>query len=403
MTKFTENAIPLIGIEIEGVWRGETRSRFVDYSAIQDQLDRHGFSWARVKRELTPGVPVEIVTPPMPWGFHETTLDVQALFKFLRENGMQVGMEDSSCHVNMSMRWVKETADMSAVWAAQKSAHANGGIIALPTMDMTDQIGLPVWQDVILRYAKHQHAMSSMVAPSRRRNSYAYPLSNILRQQDAIWNASTLSQLDDLITLHGRNPDRGSSSKFYAMAMHKASLYGVVEFRQHDSTLNYRRLSAWVKLLTAMVRHSDMNRVSAGGDRLINSPDSIARVTSRLNVCYSLIRRNGGATTREIMDATGCTPQRIRAMITEIRQTLDRETGGYGQQLVETHNQQHYGHSYGDSRGEHDLNGYEVSRQLAVTLPNGLLENPAGDAIWYGLDDDSFEVLQDKIAEFANR
>jgi hypothetical protein len=105
---------------------------------------------------------------------------------------------------------------------------------------------------------------------------------------------------------------------------------------------------------------------------------------------WSLIRRDDGATTREIADATGWTAQTIRARISEMR----RE---HGEQAVICHTQQAYGHSYGSSNGEHDLNGYMVPATIERRQRDngGLLpENQRGvSSIWAGLDDETFEYF----------
>ena len=75
------------------------------------------------------------------------------------------------------------------------------------------------------------------------------------------------------------------------------------------------------------------------------------------------MRRVGGATTQEIMDATGIqTAQRVRSMISEqIRPVLRQR---FGRDILITHNQQHYNHAYSTSQGRYDLNGYEIPLQV---------------------------------------
>ena len=66
---------------------------------------------------------------------------------------------------------------------------------------------------------------------------------------------------------------------------------------------------------------------------------------------------NGGVSTRDIMDATGCSEQRVRAAVTEIRQRV-------GESAVVTHTQQSNGASYGDGT---DHTRYEVLTAFQTT------------------------------------
>lgn len=411
MSYFTENRNPTIGVEIEGVFgRGND-----GLDTLRDRLIRDGFDWVIVQREYTPDINAEVITPPMPWGHAATMNDFENLLAALETYGLKVGRLNSSCHINMGARWISNDPEtMDAYWRAAKAyfSAVNDRVGADPQFpsigdDFNDPMPLVLVQDIVYRYAKHQHTISSMLAPSRRSRAdqaYATPLCRTL--MDRIYQTTSVDAIATLIGQTGSHPRFGDSNKMNAVTLHKWS-EGLIEFRQHDSTLNFNRLSSWINLLTTIVRHSDMHRIQTGGG-MHHAPDLIStqRPHSRLNVAYRLMRQSGGATVRQIMDATGCQPQRIRVMVTEIRQRLDQELGqGIGQAMVLTHNQQHYGHAYGSSDGEYDLNGYEIQRQIETQETIGLLpdDQRGGDAIWHGLDDDSFEILQDKIADFANR
>lgn len=414
MSYFTENRTPTIGVEIEGVY-GRGHDGLDD---LRDRLMLDGFDWVIVKREWTPDVNAEIITPPMPWDNPTTMRDFENLLAALEIYGLKVGRLNSSCHINMGARWISNDPDtMDAYWKSAKAKFkaANISVGADPQFpvigaDFNDPMPLVLVQDIVYRYAKHQHTISSMLSPSRRSRTdqaYATPLSRDL--MDSIYQTTSVDDIAHLIGQTGRHPRFGESPKMNAVTLHKWH-QGLIEFRQHDSTLNFNRLSSWVNLLVTIVRHSDQNRIQTGGGQatMHHAPDLIStqRPHSRLNVAYRLMRQSGGATVRQIMDATGCQPQRIRVMVTEIRQRLDQELGqGIGQAMVLTHNQQHYGHAYGSSNGDHDLNGYEIQREVEGQAADGLLpdDQRGGDAIWHGLDDQSFEILQDKIADFANR
>jgi hypothetical protein len=104
-----------------------------------------------------------------------------------------------------------------------------------------------------------------------------------------------------------------------------------------------------------------------------------------------MMRTDNGVSTREIMDATGCSEQRVRAAVSEIRQRV-------GDAAVVTHTQQSNGASYGSGT---DHTRYQVlqtieSETSGVTL---LPENRIGiPSIWAGLDDSEFEHWQNRIS-----
>ena len=103
---------------------------------------------------------------------------------------------------------------------------------------------------------------------------------------------------------------------------------------------------------------------------------------------------NGGVTTREIMDATGCSEQRVRASVSDIRARV-------GDGAVITHTQQANGGSYGDGT---DLTRYEVLTSFQTTDGGVTLrdDDTIGiPSIWAGTSDDLFEWWQDRIEALA--
>ena len=114
-----------------------------------------------------------------------------------------------------------------------------------------------------------------------------------------------------------------------------------------------------------------------------------------------MCRRDGGATTRDIMNATGNTAGDVRRMISEIRNHEDMETD-----LLETFTQQHYNHRYGDSGGAYDLGGYaihtEIERGGGITplLPDNRIGQTS---IFANLDDASCEALTARRLERIER
>ena len=136
--------------------------------------------------------------------------------------------------------------------------------------------------------------------------------------------------------------------------------------------------------LSNMQKHSIVNRHSQV-QAVIDTPSYIGRSSrTRQSIAYSLMRRVGGATVQEIMDASGIqTAQRVRSMISEqIRPALINQ---FGRDILVTHNQQHYNHAYSSSQGRYDLNGYEVPLQVNNGSDGAVFANNGGTNLLLGL------------------
>ena len=104
------------------------------------------------------------------------------------------------------------------------------------------------------------------------------------------------------------------------------------------------------------------------------------------------MRRLAGATTREIMDATGCSEQRVRAAVSEIRNRV-------GHSAVVTNTMQANGARYGDGT---DHTSYEVLTEITVENSGTIMipENRIGNAsIWSNVCDDDFEYWQNRTTD----
>ena len=354
------------------------------YSVWDRKLKTAGFDWVLVKYDATPAVDAEIVIPPFPahmaGGVAE---DLRRLFAFIDENGGKVNRRDLGGHVHIGNRAIKNMTP-AYYWEQSKQLMRDREAFYMPSDDCcADIMPLILVKDVAVRYADHVGAINGILPPSRRDNRYARCLTHIAsdgRRHADFMAATNANEMSYII-----------GGKFYAVNL-ETWTRGTIEFRQHQATMDIAKLEAWCLLLDAMFRHSDRYRVDYDADAVtsVSTPAQPYRAGSRIGVMWSLIRRDDGATTREIADATGWTAQTIRARISEMR----RE---HGEQAVICHTQQAYGHSYGSSNGEHDLNGYMVPATIERRQRDngGLLpENQRGvSSIWAGLDDETFEYF----------
>ena len=226
-------------------------------------------------------------------------------------------------------------------------------------------------KDIMMRYTRQQSVVNTMFPRSRTNNRYCLPLS--LRQ---IENANTIQRL--------------TFGKFTTINLQTWSR-GTIEFRQASGTIDADKIINWVKFLLNLVDHTRTNRVESGGRTIDhNTPEQPFRRGARVGVQYQMMRSDGGATTQEIMDATGCSEQRVRAAVSEIRNRV-------GDMAVVTNTQQANGASYGD--GTHHtsytvLFTYTEQGSGVSLLPEHRIGNAS---IWAGIDDDLFEWWQDRI------
>ena len=381
MTYLKDGDFLTIGAEIEIA--NQRGGPSAGWNAIrwQSALFGAGFDWVSVKSDATPGVDAEIIIPPFPAGQDSggARVDIMELFAKVESLGGRVGLKCTGGHVHIGNAKI-ENMRRSQYWLESKRAMRRREYYT-PSQP-ADPMPLELVRDIINRYAKGQEQINAILARSRRNNRYCLPLGRF--GDDRGIQGDSIGALATAL-----------GGKFSAINLLTWSRVGTIEFRQHQSTLDDKKLIAWSAFLDNLIRYSDSERLeeSAGGSAINQTPEQIFRRGSRVAVIYTMARQEGGATTRQLMDATGWDAQTIRSRFSEIRAQL-------GQQAVITHNQQSYGHTYGSSRDQHDLNGYEIARELQIeTGPAYQLkpENRRGmDSVWAGLPDDLFEYFNSR-------
>ena len=366
-------------------------------------LDRNGFGWVKAKRDASPNVDCEFVLPPFPLHMAGgAQADIGGFLEFVERNGGRVTKSGNGLHVHVGNRAVRNMSP-AEFWERSQNEYlpdSDGDRRYYAAPDMADVMPLALVRDVIQRYAAHQSDIDGILARSRRPHDFGgYPLDDPRER-----NASRFCRSIRDLGFGGINAARFESAdnaqrmadllggKFGAVNMSPWSSLGTVEFRQHQSTLDIEKLSAWCILIDAMFRYSDLQRLdyTAPQTTTVATPDAPHRAGSRLAVMWDMCRRDGGAHVSDISAATGWTADTIRARVSEWRNT-------HGDQAVITHTQQAYGHRYGSSNGGHDLNGYEIAREIETTVAGGVAlypENRRGvTSIWAGLDDQTFEFF----------
>tara|TARA_R110002020_G_scaffold128057_7_gene287151 strand:- start:3663 stop:4847 length:1185 start_codon:yes stop_codon:yes gene_type:complete len=387
-TIFRSDVYPTFGHEAEcangGVSRNWSPSRW------QDELNDAGYHWVNAIHDGTCEVDVEFIIPPFPL-CDAAKSDIAELFAWIESKGAIVGRHKLGGHVHMGNRLVHTNISKSDFWYSSKAEYVNNSRYYQPLSSMTAPLPLALVKDVICRYAEHRQDIDSILPQSRRngRNTMIQNIDHVApngRDYSAFMQAENATRMSNIL-----------GGKFRVVNLETWSRLNTIEFRQHQSTLDVQKLFGWCRLIANMFQHSDWHRMdyNAPSSIIVDTPENPFRRGSRIGVLYTAMRVDGGATTRDLMNATGWSADTIRARVSEIRNRDDIGQGG-----VLCHTQQAYGNSYGASNGEHDLNGYEVVRTIETQVAGGvglMPENRRGmTSIWAGLSDELFEYFNDR-------
>ena len=291
-------------------------------------------------------------------------------------------------HVHVGNAFLNDGVDPDEY--CRKSIEAFGTTGARYHLDHQDPMEFEIYRDVAFRCSYQQDVLDSMNYKSRRNNRYCSPIGIVL---DDIKAASDRQQLAAAL----RRADINYHSKFSAITLETWGK-GTIEFRQHGGTTDATKIRRWVEFILNLFAHTIENRIENGGNRTIvhNTPVDPFRRLSRIGVQYRMMRSPDGATTRAIMDATGCSEQRVRAAVSEIRNHAE-----VGHAAVVTHTQQANGATYGDGT-DHTryqvLESFETQAQGAVLMPENRIGIPS---VWAGINDDHFAWWQDRIEKLS--
>ena len=296
----------------------------------------------------------------------------------------------TSVHVHLSRRPITIDPNEFHDKSIEHTARTNQ---PLPSRNGTDYFGnaipLEIVKDVAYRVSKNLIQFNSFLAPSRIDNGgYAVEAMRRAGQKNGYFckkpsNPLTIKNTE--VTWQKLRRVISMGGKFSAINLNHWDDYETVEFRSHGGTLEIDKIWSWMMFLANMQKHSIVNRHNQV-QALQDTPSYIGRSSrTRQSIAYSLMRRQGGATTQEIMDASGIqTAQRVRSMISEqIRPTLVNQ---FGRDILITHNQQHYNHRYSASQGRYDLNGYEIPLQVNNGSDGAVFSSNGGTDLLLGLD-----------------
>lgn len=160
-------------------------------------------------------------------------------------NSNEAGFEDlkKCCH---ALRSVGATTNKSC-----------GLHVHIGARDLSDQ----EFCNVFVNYMMLETAIESFLAPSRR-GSNAQWCYSLRRHERSVLTATTKEEMRQAL----------GYDRYHRVNAEAYNRHRTIEFRQHQGTINYRKVSAWVSFLGKLVEFSKTNRLTERIDRIENIP-----------------------------------------------------------------------------------------------------------------------------------
>ena len=119
------------------------------------------------------------------------------------------------------------------------------------------------WAKTLVQmYSKYEHVIDAFMPASRKRNNAYYANTMVQNSHMKSWFKTLDESKDDR---NARNFWRshfthGSNGKYHKVNFAPLWSQETVEFRQHSGTVEFNKISAWVKTVIALVENSDRNK-----------------------------------------------------------------------------------------------------------------------------------------------
>ena len=386
MTLKTDNR--LVGFEAEVSLRGSDCNSLEE---VQQFYRNSELTGAKFVYDGSEGVDVEMVMSPMLLN-QQGKETIKKHLQFLSRLGIKDENDQSinrgcGLHIHVSNAFIKDGINETHMIAEFAQAQRNNtSFDAIKERYLKEPMGTVCVIDILNRYRNNWKKFDSQFPDSRTNNDHANYL------PDGIIAGDTIAQIRDRFT-HG---------KYTVVNLVPWQSKGTIEFRQAAGTLNFDKMWNWAEQIITLVNHTCINRV--GYKQQQSETPSIAPFRSqheRNAMCYLMARREGGVSTVELMDATGCNDRNIRQAFSDIRSRMERD--GFDRTgAVIQHDQMSNGHRYGS--GTH-LNGYEIPMTISSNEMSDELmaENVIGNpSIWAEISDELFTWWQTRIAELRS-
>ena len=386
-------------IEIEG-----KLSRVRTYMQLKEVLKNDYELDLNVKTDGTGGVDFEIVLPYMvvTSNFFKDTL--QKLFSALESIGAST-FESAGIHHNISLHVFNKNLCIEEF--SKKSFKKKQNLPLTEFIEKTPnnedkRIHPLVTIDVVRRIANNYTIFDSMEHFTRRDFTNrvwieedickACHSSNMIKNIKFLENKITenIESYEQLKNLYNR-----SSLKYFAVNVANVTSQNRIEFRNQGNTLDFEKIYNKALFYNHLFNDSHKNRIEYGTIQIERTPTIPFRRYSRIGQMWTLARKEGGASTRELMALTGNTAQYVRSRISEFRQQ-------FGDSAIVTHTQQANGASYGDGI---DLTRYEILEEFNIGSRTRLKrENRIGlDSLFANMEDSLYEKLIERIEELKDK
>ena len=305
-----------------------------------------------------------------------------------------------SVHVHIGMRPIDRTIVNEEDFTNKSInfAQSNNNIRSRIGAKISDYFGQPlpleIARDVSYRIIKDIALFSTMLTPRRRDCYYSkYPsttaqaIQNTQADINSLIHAISTEGKYSAINLLSLAPNNRTSNVKYTM-----------EFRSHSGSMEMPKLRNWIRFLLNLAYHSIDTRFEQA-QSMLSTPATIARAGSKAQLVWDMARSDNGASTQELMTHANInSAQRIRVMFSEWRSQL---SNSFGQNVIETLTQQHFGHRYTTSNGRYDLNGYRIPKEIQGNN-SGYIFNGAGDpSIHAGMTQELLTATNARIQEIA--
>ena len=96
---------------------------------------------------------------------------------------------------------------------------------------------------VVRSYTNNQGSINGFLAPSRRHNEYCMP-----------WSDSDFSRLDNIAAMNQIH--EGTFSRRLAVNLSSFPRYGTMEFRQHQGSIEFEKISKWIEFTRSLINES---------------------------------------------------------------------------------------------------------------------------------------------------
>lgn len=110
------------------------------------------------------------------------------------------------------------------------------------------------FKNVLRLYLRFENTLDSLVAPSRRGDHNTYCRSMV--QATGTWEERKIDaarNLNELAPVYG--------GRFFKLNLHSFATHSTIEFRQHQGTIEFEKISNWIKLTQAIVERSHGRKV----------------------------------------------------------------------------------------------------------------------------------------------